>query len=60
MSVISPFGMGWFGTTALSLGEAPVAVREPADNRSLAEALGAVLTGAVGMPGTWELEERRP
>ncbi len=37
-----------------------VAVREPADNRRLAEALAAVLSDGAGATDEWELEERRP
>ncbi|MHB9114602.1 MAG: aminotransferase class I/II-fold pyridoxal phosphate-dependent enzyme [Thermoleophilia bacterium] len=37
-----------------------VAVREPADNRRLVEALAAVLSDRVGATDEWEIEERRP
>lgn len=36
-----------------------VAVREPADNHRLAEALAAVLSGVDGAPDPWSIEERR-
>jgi threonine-phosphate decarboxylase len=37
-----------------------VAVREPADNHRLVEAIAAVLAGGVRTPDEWELEEWRP
>ncbi|MHB0981252.1 MAG: pyridoxal phosphate-dependent aminotransferase, partial [Thermoleophilia bacterium] len=37
-----------------------VAVREPADNHRLVEAIAAVLAGGVRAPDKWELEEWRP